>query len=144
MGPVNTRKMQIWKNKIRQNLTKNNSNLFVLNHNLIKNARIVTLDKFTAKKIYSILISSLKNKPTSQSFFENSFPNYAFDWKRIYLLPQIITINSYQRNFQYKIFHNILYLNRRLYIFGKIDSPLCSICHPNDETVTCQPTMEST
>ena len=42
-----------------------------------------------AKKIYSILISSLKNKPTSESYFENSFPNYTFDWKQIYLLPQI-------------------------------------------------------
>ena len=53
----------------------------------------------------------------------------------MYLLPRIITINSYQRNFQYKILHNILYLHKTLYIFGKIDSPLCSICHSNDETV---------
>ena len=126
---------QIWKDKIKQNLSKNESNLLVLNHHLIKNARILTLDKLTAKEIYSILISSLKNKPTSQNYFENSFPNYTFDWKQIYLLPRIITINSYQRNFQYKILHNILYLHKTLYIFGKIDSPLCSICHSNDETV---------
>ena len=43
-----------------------------------KNARILTLEKLTAKEIYSILISSLKNKPTPQSYFENSFPNYTF------------------------------------------------------------------
>ena len=84
----------------------------------------------------SILISSRKNKPTSQSHFENLFPNYTFDWKQIYLLPRIMTTKSYQRNFQYKILHIILYLNKRLYIFGKADSPLCSICHSNDETVT--------
>ena len=80
------------------------------------------------------MISSLK-KPTSQSYFENLFPNYTFDWKQIYLLPLIITTNSYQRNFQDKILHNILYLNKKLYIFGKIDSPLCSICPSNDDTV---------
>ena len=120
---------QIWKDKIKQNLSKNESNLFVLHHHLIENARILALDKLTAKEIYSFLISSLKNKPTSQNFFENSFPNCTFDWK------QIITINSYQRNFQYKILHNILYLNKKLYILGKVDSPLCSYCHSNDESV---------
>ena len=98
----------IWKNQIEQNLTKSESNPLVLNHRLIKHA---------------------------QSYFENSFPNYTFDWKQIYLLPWIITINSFQRNFQYKILHNILCLNKKLCIFGKIDSPLCSICHSNDETV---------
>ena len=94
---------QIWKNKIKQNLTKNEHNPLVLNHHLIKNARILTLEKLMAKEIYSVLISSLKNKPTSQSYFENLFPNYTFDWKQIYLLPQIININSCQCNFQYKI-----------------------------------------
>ena len=52
------------------------------------------------------------------------------------MLPRIITTNSYRRNFQYKILHNILYLSKKLYIYGKIDSPLCSIYHSNDETVT--------
>ena len=89
-----------------------------------------------ADEIYSILVSSLRNKPTSQNHFENSFPNYTFDWKQIYLLPQIITINTYQSNFQYKILHNILCLNKKMYIFGKIDSLLCSVYHSNDETVS--------
>ena len=44
---------QIWKNKITQNLTKNESNLLVLNHHLIKNARILALDKLSAMEIYS-------------------------------------------------------------------------------------------
>ena len=49
------------------------------------------------------------------------------------MLPPIITIDSYQGNFQYKILHDLLYLNKKLYIFGKVDSPLCSIYHSNDE-----------
>ena len=68
--------LQKWKNKIKQNLTKNESNLLVLNHHLIKNARILTLGKLTAKEIYIILTSFFKNKLTSQSSFESSFPNY--------------------------------------------------------------------
>ena len=126
---------QIWNDKIKQNLSQNESNFLVLNYHLIKNARILILDKLRANEIYSILISSLKNKPTSPNYFENSFPNYTFDWKQIYLLQQTITVNSYQRNFQYKILHNILHLNKKLYTVGKFDSPPCSICHSNDETV---------
>ena len=110
---------QTWKNKVKQNFTKSESNLLVLNHHFIRNARILTLDKLTAKEIYSVLVLSLKNKPTSQNYFENSFRNYTFDRKQIYLLPWIITINSYQRNFQYKIIPNMLYLHKKLYIFGK-------------------------
>ena len=47
---------QIWKNKIKQNLTKNKRDVLVLNHHLIENSRILTLDKRTVKEIYSILI----------------------------------------------------------------------------------------
>ena len=133
------------KNKIKQNLTKNESNLLILNYHLVRNARILTLDKLKAREIYSVLILSLKNKPTSQKYFETLFPNYTFEWKQIYLLPRIITINSYQHNFQYKILHNTLDLNKKLYIF-------CFFCHSNCETVAhrvflrcmCQSTMEST
>ena len=107
MGSVNTHNNL---NMEKQNLTKNESIFLVVNYHLIKNARILKLDKLTAKELCSILILSLKNKPTSQSYFDNSFPNYTFDWEQIYFLPRIITINSYQPNFQYKIFHNILYL----------------------------------
>ena len=137
MGSVNTYNTQIWKNKIKQNLTKNESSL--LNH-LIKNARMLTLDKVMAKEIYSILISSLKNKATSQSYFgsyfEIRFRVTPLAGSKTYLLPQIKTINSYQHNFKYKTLHNILYLKRKLYIFGKIDPPLCSIYHSNHETVS--------
>ena len=49
MGSVNT---HINLNMEKQNLTKNERILLDLNHHLIKNARILTLDKLTAKEIY--------------------------------------------------------------------------------------------
>ena len=111
----------ICKNRIKQNLSKNESDLLALNHDLIKIARILTLGKLTAKKMYSILISSLKIKPNSQNYFGNLFQNYTFGWN--------------QRNSQYEILHNILYVSKKLYIFQKLDSSFCSICHWNDEPV---------
>ena len=45
------------------------------NHHLIKGARILPLDKLSSKKIYSILISNIVNKPTSNIYFEKLFEN---------------------------------------------------------------------
>ena len=81
------------------------------------------------------MLLSSSNTPTSQKYFDKVFPNENFDWKKIYILPRVVTINSFQRNFQYKILHNILYLNKMLFTFGKIKAPLCSFCHSYDETI---------
>ena len=75
------------------------------------------------------------NTPTSQKYFDKAFPNENFDWKKIYILSRVVTINSFQRNFQYKILQNILYLNKALFAFGKIKTPLCSFCHSYDKAI---------
>ena len=100
-----------------------------------KNTIVIVLEKIIAREIYSVFILSSGNTPTSQKYFGKVFPNENFDWKKIYILPRIVTINDFQRNFQYKILHNILYLNKILFTFGKIKTPLCSFCHSYDETI---------
>ena len=50
------------------------------------------------------------------------------------MLPRLVTHNTYMRSFQYKILNNILYLNKKLHIFGIKPSPLCSFCNLYDET----------
>ena len=59
--------LQTLKNKAKQNLKANGSDVFVLNHYFIRNVGMLVLDKLTVKKIYPMLILSLiKNKPISQ------------------------------------------------------------------------------
>ena len=125
----------IWKQKkiIAKKMSK--KKYVVEDHHLIKNTRVIVLGKLTAGEIYSVLILSSGNTPTSQKYFGKVFPNENFDWKKIYILPRVVTINSFQRNFQYKILHNILYLNKIVFTFGKIKTPLCSFCHSYDETI---------
>ena len=101
----------------------------------LKNTRVIVLEKLTVKEIDSVLILSSGNTPTSQKYSGNVFPNENFDWKKIYILPRVVTINRFQRNFQYKILHNVLYLNNTLFTFGKIKAPLCSFFHSYDETI---------
>ena len=49
------------------------------------------------------------------------------------MLLRIVTKDSRLRVFQYKLLNNVLYLNKMLFRFRKIDSPLCS-CKMIDET----------
>ena len=106
----------------------------VQDHHLIKNTRIIALDKLIAREIYSVLLLSSGNTQTSQKHFDKVFLNENFNRKKIYILPRVVTINSFHRNFQYKILHNI-YLNKMLFTFGKTKTPLCSFCHSYDETI---------
>ena len=107
----------------------------VQDHHLIKNTRATVLDKLTAREIYSVLLLWSGNTPTIQKYFCKVFPNENFDWKKIYILPKVAAINSFQRNFQYKILHNILHLNKMLFTIGKTKIPLCSFCHSYGETI---------
>ena len=109
-------------------------NLIIHGHHLIKGSRILILEKLTSKDLYQILISSRTNKITSVTYFETKFNANNLDWTKIFILPHLTTYNTYLRSFQYKILHNILFLNKKLYLSGITKSPLCSYCNTNDET----------
>ena len=125
----------IWKQKVNDSEKKVEESYIVQDHHLIKNTIVTVLDKLTAREIYSVLLLSSGNTPTSQKYFGKIFRNKNFDWKKIYILPRVVTINSFQRNFQYKILHNILYLNKMLFTFGKTKTLLCAFCYSYDETI---------
>ena len=71
----------------------------------------------------------------SQGCFEAFFESSTIYWKDIYLLPHKTTINTKHRSFQYKILNNVLYLNKLLFKFGNVKSPLCSFCKSAEETI---------
>ena len=106
-----------------------------LDHHLTKNNLLLSLEKLTAKELYSILISKKSSIPTSQQFFNTLFPDLNLDWMLIYLLPREISRNPNLRAFQFKILNNVLYLNKILFRFVKTPSPLCSFCKLQDETL---------
>ena len=93
------------------------------------------MNKLNTATLYKIPIDANKIKPTSQIYFENLFPNFNPDWKSIYLLPRRVTLDTNLRMFQYKLLNNVLYLNNMLFRFKKFDSPLCSYCNEEEETL---------
>ena len=113
---------------------ENATNMIVHDHHLIKGSRVITLDKLTSTEIYSILISKVQSKPSSTIYFENLLNDYNIDWTAIYMLPRLVKYNTYMRSFQYKILINVLFINKKLHIFGIKPSPMCSLCNLYDET----------
>ena len=111
-----------------------NENNLCQNHHVIKRARILPLDKLSSKEIHSILISNILNKPTSNIYFEKLFENATLDWNKIYRSPRLATIDTTLISFQYKILNNVLFLNKKLYTFGIINTALCSLCNTLEET----------
>ena len=45
-------------------------------------------------------------------------------------------IEPSSRSFQYKILNNVLFLNKRLYKFNVVTSPLCSLCTVENESIS--------
>ena len=101
---------------------------------MIKKYQILSLNKLNSATLYEILIETNKIKPTSQTYFQNLFSNFNLNWKSIYLLPRRVTLNTNLRMFQYKLLNDVLYLNKMLFRFKKVDSPLCSYCNEEEET----------
>ena len=83
-----------WKKVLKENLS-DSSNLVLLDHQLLKNNYTLKIKKMNSKEIYSIIISSRVNIPTSRIYFENKFPLCNFQWKEIYTLLLKVTINAY-------------------------------------------------
>ena len=94
---------------------------------------IIILKKLSSKELYSLLISAIDLQATSQKYFDNLFPDIELPWKKIYLTVHKVAANRHLLCFNFKII-NVLYLNKKLFQFGKIHYSLCSFCHTKSQT----------
>ena len=108
-------------------------NLLIQNQHLIKKKQILCLTKLNSNELNKIQITIKYKKPT-QLYFEKIFKNFNLDWKTIYLLLRIATVDTTIRIFQYKLLNNVLLLNKMLYRFEISQDSLCSICSLEEET----------
>ena len=104
-------------NHLKKKLTENIINsqiLFYLKLHLIKSNQIYYFEKLTVKELYLISLQHETTAPTSQKYFEGMFLDLTLQWKHIYTLPHITTIDSKFQCFQSKILHNTPYLNEKV------------------------------
>ena len=58
-----------WKKLLKENQS-DSSNLVLLDHQLLKNNHTLGIEKMNSQEIYSIIMSSKLNIPTSRTYFE--------------------------------------------------------------------------
>ena len=80
-------------------------------------------------------ISAIDHQSTSQKYSDNLLSNIELPWKEVFLTAREVTADSHFRCFNYKITNNVLYLNKKLFQFRKTQSPLCTFCHTEAETI---------
>ena len=90
----------------------------------------------TVKETYKTLIRPLVQQHTARKSIKHVLQRNDTEWATGYLLSQKTTIESRMHIFQKKILNNILYLNNKLHKFGYAESPLCSLCNSETETMT--------
>ena len=101
------------------------------------NGKFIQLNSVTAKLVYKLHVSQKSSPPTSKRLLPNKFKiDDQNIWSSVYLLPASVTLDTKIRMFQYKILNNILYLNQRLYRMNLVESPLCSLCKREVESVS--------
>ncbi len=91
--------------------------------------------KMKSKTVYKNIIQKIIVAPSSESFFKNNFDIENKDFSQIYSIPFNATIYTKLRAFQFKINHNILYTNEKLHRIKISESPLCTFCNNETETL---------
>ena len=95
----------------------NISDLIIKEHDIIKKHQIYFLEKLNSRELYNIQLKL--EKPTAETYFKKNSQNPELEWKDIYTIPRRVTIDTNLGMFQYKLIHNIFYLNVMLYKYGK-------------------------
>ena len=121
-----------WKTIVR-NSAPPSTTLFIGQH-LNQGEKVFPLDSISSKFYYSIFIDIISKKPTSEKYFSRHF-GPELKWDKIYTLPYSVTVDTATRFFQFKISHNIMFLNARLFHIGHVSDPLCSLCNLENETL---------
>lgn len=133
-GIINTIPRE-WINLIRQlptipAIAKN----VVIGCNLLNG--FIPLENLKSCNIYKYLISKFKDIPVTDYTLQTTYNLDEQDCKDVYMIPFNSTICCKSRWFQYRTTHGILTTNSWLFTIKKIISPLCELCHNENETIS--------
>ena len=123
-----------WKQILRTVTTLPRTPFAPTNFTLLLKSKRLTLTDINTKKIYDELVSDIRETPTAQIRFNEMFSGCELDWNKIYSLPFQVALDTYTRDFQYKLLNRIIFTNTKLCKFGLADSPLCTFCGNEEET----------
>ena len=74
--------------------------------------------RLEGKQIYTIMLNKIWEKPTSELKIEGILGITDLNWQTIYMLGRKITLDSYSRQFYFKLTHNVWFFNKALNRMG--------------------------
>ena len=95
----------------------------------------VQIESVLSKNVYSEIRAGYETRPTAQARFEEQFPDICLDWHDIYKLAFNVLIDTKSREFQYRILNRYLTTNSFLHKIGLANSPLCTFCKQESESL---------
>ena len=107
----------------------------------------LTIVDVSSKQIYRLFQAKKQVLPTAQKKLSDKYPHSLIEWEKVYSLPFRSTLESKLREFQYKILNCIVFTNEKLFRFGITQSPLCTFCQKENESIehllfSCNETSE--
>ncbi|XP_046573121.1 uncharacterized protein LOC124281137 [Haliotis rubra] len=90
-----------------------------------------------SKYFYQSLFNTSLSKSSGQGKWEKEFDKEYTESEQegIYLMSKRCTQSVNLKWFQFKLVHNILFTNTNLHKTGYVDSPMCTLCEAEPETV---------
>ena len=86
--------------------------------------------------LYNVLLKRKVSTPTAVARWQQvENENTQFRWNKIYTLPYVAVRDKKLQYFQFRFIHRILGVNEFLFKIKLIDSPLCSFCVIENETI---------
>lgn len=95
---------------------------------------VISIKSITSSRIYKLLIKNQYELPSSQISYDKIIKT-TLNWNHVYENIYKTTLGSYLRQFQFKVVHNYLTVNSKLYKWKLVGSNRCSYCFLAEETV---------
>ena len=73
--------------------------------------------------------------PSAQKRIQDQFSDVQFDWNEMYSLSFKVSVETEIGEFQYKVLNNIVFRNEKLFKIKMIDSPQCTFCKNEIESL---------
>ena len=99
------------------------------------NCGSVPISDVTSKQIYDSFLGQKQTPPTAQQKLTEKYSETSINWEKVYSLAFRTTLDSKLREFQYKILNNIVFTNDKLFRFGLSQSPNCTFCNEEPESI---------
>lgn len=105
------------------------------NENALKLLKFISVPR-PSNYLYNVLLKRKVSTPTAVARWQQlANENTQFRWNKIYTLPYVAVRDKKLQYFQFRFIHRILGVNEFLFKIKLIDSPLCSFCVNENETI---------